>query len=101
MRRMTAFLAIASLCPFIEACGSRVRGHTYHNNGGVVQVVFKSGGKAYVSTGPMSHTCSYSESGKTVSLECDGNPTTFTLEDDGALAGPADSFMARLTPVKN
>lgn len=91
----------ALYCMFLSACGSHVSGHTYHDNGGVVQVEFKSGGKAYIAAGPTSHACTYSESGKTVNLDCDGDTTSFTVQDDGALAGPPDGLMARLTPVNN
>jgi hypothetical protein len=49
----------------------------------------------------MSHTCTYSESARTVTLVCEGNTTNFTVQDDGALAGPPDGLMSRLTPVKN
>ena len=101
MKRMISCLAVASCCMLLNACGNKVSGHTYHDNGGVVQVEFQSGGKAYVAAGPTSHTCSYSESGKTVSLVCDGDTTIFTVQDDGALAGPPDGLMSRLTPVKN
>jgi hypothetical protein len=99
MRRVTACIAMAFAC-LLGGCGS-VSGHTYHDNGGVVRVEFKSGGKALVSIGPMSHGCTYSESGKNVSLNCDGEKLNFTMQDDGALAGPPDGYMARLTPVND
>ena len=101
MRRNAVFLATVLSCMFLHGCGSRVSGHTYHNNGGVVQVEFKSGGKAYVSAGPKNGVCDYSESGKTVTLVCDGDTTSFSVQDDGALVGPEKSLMARLTPLKN
>jgi hypothetical protein len=41
MRRVTAFLVTAFFWWFLNGCGSRVSGHIYHNNGGVVQVEFK------------------------------------------------------------
>ena len=84
----------------IAGCGSSVAGSTYIDNGGVVQIEFKSDGKAYVSTGPVTNTCSYTQSGKTLTLSCRGDKTTFTVEDDGALSGPPDSFMGRLTKKK-
>jgi hypothetical protein len=62
---------------------------------------FKSGGNAFVSAGFTSHACTYSESGKTVNMVCDGDTTSFTVQDDGALTGPPNGLMARLTPVKN
>jgi hypothetical protein len=101
MRRMTALLPTTVLCPLVVACGSSVNGHVYHNNGGVVQVEFKSGGRAYVSAGRVVHPCSYSESGKLVSLVCDGNTTEFQVQVDGVLVGPANGLMARLTPIQN
>jgi hypothetical protein len=101
MRRLHSFLPTLFLCAPLCACGGRVTGHTYHNNGGVVQVEFKSGGKALVSAGPVTHTCSYSESGKAVSLVCEDDITNLSMQDDGALVGPSDGLMARLTPVGN
>ena len=101
MRQTTAFLVTMSLLQFVDACGSSLTGHSYHNNGGVIQVEFKSGGKAYVSAGRISQTCSYSESGTIVQLVCERDTFNFTIQDDGALVGPANGLMARLTPVVN
>ena len=80
--------------------GASVDGNTYVDNGGVVKIEFKSDGKAYVSTGPVTTTCSYSEKGKTVSLTCEGDQTEFTVDDDGALNGPPGGMLARLTKQK-
>lgn len=101
MRRMIAFLATASLSLFAGACRNALSGHTYHNNGGVVEVEFKSGGKAHISVGNFSQTCSYSETGKTVRMACKDDTFSFTIQDDGALVGPQNGLMARLTPVLN
>ena len=65
----------------LTGCGGKVAGNTYTGNGGVVQIEFKSDGKAYVSTGPVSTPCTYSESGKTVTLVCEGDKTQFTIVD--------------------
>ena len=100
-RKLAAILAAACVCTFLDACESRVSGSIYHSNGGAVQVQFQSGGKAYASAGTIIRACSYSESGKTVSLVCDGDTTSFTVQDDGALVGPAEGLMARLTPLRN
>ena len=81
-------------------CGSKVEGNTYEGNGGVVKIEFKSGGKAYLSAGPATTTCTYTESGKTVTMICVGDKTVFTVEDDGALSGPPDGFLTRLTKKK-
>jgi hypothetical protein len=81
-------------------CGGKVEGNTYEGNGGVVKIEFKSGGKAFVSTGPLSTPCTYTESGKTVTLVCEGDKTVFTVDDDGALNGPQGGMLGRLTKKK-
>ena len=84
----------------VIGCGGKLEGTTYAGNGGVVQVEFKSGGKAYVSTGPVSTPCTYTESGKTVTLVCEGDKTVFTMDDDEALKGPQGGMLGRLTKKK-
>src|SRR6202171_2500950 len=84
----------------LTGCGGTVEGNTYAGNGGVVQIEFKSGGKAYVSTGPVSTPCTYTESGKTVTLVCEGDKTVFTMDDDGALNGPQGGMLGRLAKKK-
>jgi hypothetical protein len=75
------------------ACGGGgVEGNNYSGNGGVVKVEFKSGGKAFVSTGPVTTTCTYSQKGKNVSLLCEGDTTEFTVDDEGALNGPQNDL---------
>lgn len=101
MKRIAASPSTALLCALLGACGSGVRGHVYHNNGGVVQIEFKSGGTAFLSDGPAVYTCHYVESENTVSLVCNGDRTVFRVQEDGALVGPAEGEMARLTPVLN
>jgi len=98
--RTRACSALVLSLIFLFGCGGGVSGNTYTDNGGVVQVEFKSGGKAYVSTGPVSHTCSYTENGKSVTLNCDGDKTVFTVDDDGSLNGPQGGFLGRLNKKK-
>ena len=94
-----AFIAILSVCT--TACGgAKAEGHTYSGNGGVVRIEFKSDGKAFVSTGPVTTPCTYTESGKALTLECEGDKTDFTIDDDGALIGPPDGMLGRLTKEK-
>ena len=81
-------------------CLAGVAGSSYAGNGGVVQIDFKPGGKAYIATGPVSTLCSYSESGRTVTLVCEGDKTVFKIDDDGALIGPPDGLLGRLTLKK-
>ena len=85
-----------------DGCGSTsVSDNTYQSNGGVVVIEFKSGGKAFVSTGPITTSCTYSQDGKKVSLTCEGDTTLFTVDDDGALNGPPNGFLGRLTKKKS
>src|ERR1700682_2553067 len=91
-------LFLCSIC--ITGCGAKVEGNTYTGNGGVVTIEFKSGGKAYVSTGPVSTPCTYTESGKTVTLICEGDRTVFTVDDDGALKRAQGGMLGRLTKKK-
>ncbi len=93
-----ALLATVSL--YFAGCGGSVSGNTYSGNGGVVVIEFKSGGKAYLSTGPVSTDCTYTESGKTVTLVCERDKTVFTMDDDGDLHGPPSGFLGRLTKKK-
>jgi hypothetical protein len=100
LSHVLAFAILAILIVVPTGCGGKVEGNTYIDNGGVVQIEFKSGGKAYVSTGPVTNTCTYSESGKTVMLICDADKTVFTVDEDGALNGPPGGFLTRLTKKK-
>jgi|SRR5882762_6879497 hypothetical protein len=93
-------IAMIAMLAMTTGCGKKVEGNVYEDNGGVVKIEFKSGGKAYVSTGPATNTCSYAESGKNVTLTCEGDKTVFTVDDDGALNGPPGGFLTRLTKKK-
>ena len=97
VNKLTVILTLALVT---VGCGGQVAGNTYEDNGGVVKVEFKSGGKAYVSTGPVTNTCTYTESGKSVTLVCEGDKSVFTVDDDGALNGPPGGFLSRLTKMK-
>jgi len=92
-------ISLIGLLVALTGCGSKIEGSTYEGNGGVIRIEFKSGGKAYLSAGPATTTCSYSESGKKVTLICEGDTTVFALEDD-ALNGPPDGLLTRLTKKK-
>ena len=101
--RTTKVLGAIGAAAFLftaAGCGSTVAGGTYADNGGAAQIEFKSGGKAWVSAGPMAQACTYSESGKSVTLTCDGDNTLFSVDNDGALNGPPAGFLAHLTKKK-
>lgn len=95
-----AAAAVAVLCLGVTACGNNVAGHTYAGPGEMVKIEFQSGGKASTSFGAMSSPCTYTQSGKQISLVCEGETTQLTLADDGSLTGPPDGMLARLTKVK-
>ena len=99
-RRIRFLVMLCGASLLLASCGKSVSGSTYEGGGGAVKVEFKSGGKAYVSTGPVANTCTYSESGKTITLICEADKTVFTIDEDGALNGPPDGFLARLTKKK-
>jgi len=92
--------AFALLIVSATNCGGSAQGNTYSGNGGVVKIEFKSGGKAFVATGPVSTACTYTESGKTITLVCEGDTTVFKVDDDGALIGPPEGLLGRLTKDK-
>jgi hypothetical protein len=91
---------IAAACLTLIGCGGSVSGSTYQNANGMIQVEFKSGGKAFTSLSGMTTACTYKEETKKVTLECEGDKTIFTLNDDGSLSGPPSGFLARLTRKK-
>ncbi len=99
-RSNTVAIAMLGTLAIAIGCGGKVQGNIYEDNGGVVRIEFKSGGKAYVSTGPVTNSCTYAESGKTLTLTCEGDKTAFTVDDDGALNGPPGGFLTRLTKKK-
>lgn len=69
---------------------------TYANTDGTAVLEFVSGGKAHFSFHGVSTPCTQKGSAKAVTLTCDGEDLEFKVDDDGALAGPADSPFARL-----
>jgi len=98
--KLLLVLAMGSLTSTV-GCGGGVKGNTYVDNGNVVQIEFKSGGKAYMSMGPMTNTCTYTESGKNVTVNCGpGETLAFTMDEDGALNGPPGGMVSRLTKKK-
>ena len=92
--------AAALLCLGAVGCGTNVKGHTYAAADNSVTIDFQSGGSATVSFGGIPGTCTYTQSGKQVSLACEGDTTVFTIGDDGSLDGPPDGMLGHLTKVK-
>jgi len=95
-------LLIAAVASFTTGCSksSSVEGNTYEAPGGVMTVAFQSGGKAVTTIGPTSTPCTYTQTGKTISLACANDKIDLTVNDDGSLAGPPQGFAPRLTKKK-
>jgi hypothetical protein len=90
---LISLLAIAAVT-LAAGCGG-VTG-TYSDPTGGVSVELKSGGAATFTFAGQSSPCTYTTSGKQVSLTCQGQTTVFTIQDDGSLAGPPGSIMPPL-----
>jgi hypothetical protein len=99
LQGVLAGAGLTFLCLAAAACGKSVSGSTY-GNGEMVKVEFQSGGKALASMGPMTSNCTYTQSGKKISLVCEGDTEELTMADDGSLNGPPDGMLAHLTKVK-
>ena len=94
-----AVAGLALLCLGLAACSKGVTGHTYADGGGMVKIEFQSGGKAITTMGPITATCTYTESGNQVTLTCADTKTELALGSDGTLSGPPDGMLAKLTKV--
>jgi hypothetical protein len=94
-----AAASMALMCLIVAACGSGVSGHTYADSDGTVKIAFQSGGKAITTMGPMTATCTYTQSSSTVTLTCADQSTQLTVASDGSLNGPPDGMMNKLTKV--
>jgi hypothetical protein len=100
-RLLIGVVGLAVACASI-ACGSAsARGDAnvagiYANPEGNASVEFMSGGKAHFSLHGVGGQCTYTQKDRQILLICEGERTEFTVEDDGALIGPPDSFMTRL-----
>jgi hypothetical protein len=78
-------------------CGSSVEGNTYVDSDNVISIEFLSGGKANFKMGVVGGPCTYIESGKNVTVTCNGVPQVFTMNSDGSLGGPAAGLIGKLT----
>jgi hypothetical protein len=78
-------------------CGSSVEGNTYVDSENVISIEFLSGGKANFKMGPVGGPCTYTESGKNITVTCNGVPQVFTVHSDGSLGGPAAGLIGKLS----
>ena len=84
----------------LAACGDSVEGNTYVDSEGLISLQFLSGGKANFKMGPVGGECTYNQSGKSVTVTCNGVAQVFTVNDDGSLGGPASGIIGKLTKKK-
>ena len=68
----------------------------YANGEGSAWVALLTDGRAHFSLHNVGGSCTYARTGRSLDLTCEGETTRFTVEDDGTLTGPPDSFLTRL-----
>lgn len=91
-----------SLAAGLIACNSERLQGTYSDPMGSVILELRSGAKANFTFGGDVADCTYSASGKQLSVNCKGDAgaTVFTIHDDGSLTGPPGAFMPTLRKQK-
>jgi hypothetical protein len=94
-----ATTCLGLMCLGLAACGKGVTGHTYADGGGMVKIEFQSGGKAITTMGPITASCTYTQSSNQVTLTCADQATVLALGSDGSLSGPPDGMLNKLTKV--
>jgi hypothetical protein len=100
VQRVSTAAAVSLMCLSAAACSSGVKGHTYAGPNGMVQIAFQSDGKAFASIGPMTSSCTYTQSGKSITLICEGDTEQLAQNSDGSLSGPPEGMLAHLTKTK-
>lgn len=103
--RRTIFSAVilaAILC--LNACSSCLGSHLegkYSDASGAFKVELNSGGKATLTTLNSDTPCTYKVDGKQVTLQCENQILSFTVQDDGSLMPPPETQIGRLTKAKH
>jgi hypothetical protein len=94
-------LVVAACLLAVPACTSGARG-TYSDATGSMVLELKSGSKANFTYMGDVADCSYSMSGKQVTVNCRGSAgtTVFNVHDDGSLSGPPGTFIPVLRRQK-
>lgn len=90
---------VCSLIPLLFVIGCHSITGTYSDANGAVILELRSGGSASLTFMGDVENCSYTSSGKQVTLTCQGSPvptTVFNIHDDGSLTGPPGAFMPPL-----
>ena len=98
-----ALIALASLLAAgCDSCGGGGIKGTYSDVMGSMILELKSGGKANFTFQGDVADCTYTSSGKQVTVSCKGEAgtTVFNVHDDGSLTGPPGSFIPALVKRK-
>jgi len=102
MLRKSLFLVTGLCMMALPGCRSSMTG-TYSDANGAVILELRSGGSANFTFMGDVEDCSYTSSGKQLTLTCKGSPaptTVFNIHDDGSLTGPPGTFMPPLRKQK-
>ena len=101
VRNVFLTAVLGYMCIGMIACGSKLTG-TYSAAGGAIMLELQSGGKASLSFAGQTAPCTYTTSGSTVTLTCQGQAgaLALTVQSDGSLAGPPGSFIPPLQKTK-
>jgi hypothetical protein len=85
----------------LSSCTPDVQG-TYADQSGTWRLELKSGGKATFTFQGDAEDCTYSTSGKQLTVNCKepAGSSTVTVQDDGSLAGPPGSMIPVLRKQK-
>jgi hypothetical protein len=86
---IVSMAAVLLIIPVVGNCGSKLEG-TYTNNGGMVTLDVKSGGKAMWTMMGETTPCKYAVKGDKIALDCspNGEKLDLMIHDDGSLTGP-------------
>jgi hypothetical protein len=87
--RIVLMAALLLIIPTLGNCGSKLEG-TYTNNGGMVTLDLKGGGKAMWTMMGETTPCKYTVKGEKIALDCTpkGEKLDLMIHDDGSLTGP-------------
>ena len=95
---LCALILVFSTCA-AGAAGSTVEG-TYENAQGNASIEFTACGKAHFSFHGLGGECKYKIEGKKLTLIVEDETTVFSINEDGSLTGPPDSFLPGLKKWK-
>src|SRR5579863_5675150 len=79
-------------------CGDPpIAGNTYGDSDNVISLEFLSGGKATLKMAGAAVTCTYTQSGKNITVSCGGAAQPFILNSDGSLTAANSGLFGKLT----